>query len=305
MGGTGLNSGYGYLMVTAVAWGLNWPVMKLLMREWPPFSFRIFAGGGAILVLLAIARWQGDALLPKRDQWRRLVVASFLNVSSWSLVAPLSLFWLDASEAAIIAYTMPVWATILAWPFLGEQPTWQRIAGLLLGMAGVTLLMAGQLASVPAAEVWAKLPGAGFILLTALMFASGTVFTKRFPVQMPPVPMVAWQLAIGLSPVVLVGLLFEEINWSGITAIGWGCLAYVGLVAQVLAYLAWFRALNRLPASTAAMGSLLVPVVGVLSSGLLLGEALGGRHFAALALTLGGVVLAARGTTLALPRNRL
>ncbi len=291
-----LNAGYGYLLVTALAWGLNWPVMKLLMREWPPFSFRILAGAGAILLLLGIARWQGDALLPRRDQWGRLAVAGFLNVSAWSVVAPLSLFWLDASEAAIIAYTMPVWATILAWPFLGERPTWPRIAGLVLGLCGVTLLMGGQLLSVPAAEVWAKLPGAGFIMLTALMFASGTVFTKRFPVAMPALPLVAWQLVFGLSPVVVIGLGFETVNWAGITALGWGCLVYVGGVAQVLAYLAWFRALKRLPASTAAIGSLLVPVIGVVSSGLWLGEPLGARHFASLALTLGGVMLAAQGS---------
>ena len=290
-----LNAGYGYLLVTAGAWGCNWPVMKLLMREWPPFSFRILAGGGAIALLLAIAWRQGDALLPPPGQWRRLVVAGFLNVSSWSVVAPLSLFWLDASEAAIIAYTMPVWATMLAWPFLGERPTWPRLAGLALGLAGVTLLMAGPLATLPAAAVLAKLPGAGLIMLTALMFAGGTVFTKRFPLTMPPLPLVAWQLVIGLSPVVVIGLGFEHIEWEGITARGWGCLVYVGLIAQGLAYLAWFRALKRLPASTAAIGSLLVPVIGVLSSAWLLGEPLGPRQLVSLALTLGGVVLAARG----------
>jgi drug/metabolite transporter (DMT)-like permease len=290
-----LNAGYGYLLVTACAWGCNWPVMKLLMREWPPFSFRILAGGGAILLLLAIAWRQGDALMPPPGQWRRLVVAAVLNMVSWSVVAPLSLFWLDASEAAIIAYTMPVWATMLAWPLLGERPTWQRVAGLALGLGGVVLLMAGPLATLPAAQVLAKLPGAGFMLLTALMFAGGTVFTKRYPVAMPPLPMLAWQLVFGLVPVAVIGLGFERVDWAGITALGWGCLVYVGLVAQVLAYLSWFRALKRLPASTAAIGSLLVPVLGVLSSGLVLGEALGARQLVSLALTLAGVVLAARG----------
>ena len=289
-----LNAGFGYLLVTALAWGLNWPVMKLLMREWPPFTFRIFAGGGAILLLLGIARWQGDALLPPPGLWRRLAVAGFLNVSAWSLVAPLSLFWLDASEAAIIAYTMPVWATMLAWPVLGERPTWQRLAGLALGLGGVTLLMGGQLVSAPASDLVAKLPGVGFIMLTALMFASGAVFTKRYPIAMPALPVVAWQLVFGLAPVALCGLLFEQVNWAGVTALGWGCVVYMGVIAQCLAYLAWFRALKRLPASTASIGSLLIPVIGVVTSGLFLGEPLGLRHFAALGLTLGGVVLAAR-----------
>jgi drug/metabolite transporter (DMT)-like permease len=222
-------------------------------------------------------------------------VATVLNVTSWLALAPLSLFWLDASEAAIIAYTMPVWATVMAWPFLGERPNWRRLAGLGLGLSGVTLLMAGQLVSAPAAALPGKLPGVAAILGTALMFAGGIIFTKRFPVQMPPVPLVAWQLAIGILPVVVIALAFERVDFGAVTALGWGCLAYAALMGQVLAYLAWFRALRLLPAGTAAIGSLLVPVIGVFSSGLALGEPLGLRQLAALALTLGGVVLAARG----------
>lgn len=298
-GGEGSRAGgFGYLLVTAFAWGLNWPVMKLLMRDWPPFAFRVIAGAGAISLLAAVARGQGDALRPPRGQRGRLAVAAVLNVTSWSGLAPLSLFWLDAAEAAIIAYTMPVWATVLAWPILGERPTPARLAGLALGLSGVVLLMAGPLlagSSAPASPA-DKLPGVAAMLGTALMFASGTVFTKRWPVAMAPVPLVAWQLAIGLLPVAAVALAFEwPVDPGRVTWVGWACLAYVAVVAQVVAYLVWFRALRRLPASTAAIGSLLVPVIGVLGSGLVLGEPLGLRHAVALAMTLGGVVLAARG----------
>jgi drug/metabolite transporter (DMT)-like permease len=282
------------LVVTSVAWGFNWPVMKLLMLEWPPFSFRVLTALVSITLLLLLALWQRERLLPRRDQWGRLAVASVLNVTSWLALAPLSLFWLEASEAAIIAYTMPVWATMLAWPILGERPDWRRLAGLGLGLSGVTLLMAGQLVSAPAAVLLGKLPGVAAILGTALMFASGIIFTKRFPVQMAPVPLVAWQLAIGMLPVVVIALGFERVDFSGITALGWGCLAYAALIGQVVAYLAWFRALRLLPAGTAAIGSLLVPVIGVFSSGLVLGEPLGPRQLVALVLTLGGVALASR-----------
>jgi len=284
--------GFGYLSITATAWGLNWPVMKLLMRDWPPYAFRVFAALGAVSLLVAFAVYQRDRLWPGRGQWGRLVVSAVLNVSSWSVVAPLSLFWLDAAEAAIIAYTMPVWATVLAWPVLGERPGWHRVAGLALGLAGVTLLMAG---AVEPGAVWAKLPGVAAILTTALMFAGGAVFTKRWPVGMAPVPLVAWQIGIGTLPVWVIALGFETLDFGRVTWVGWGCLVYVAVVAQCAAYLAWFRALKLLPAGVAAMGSLLVPVIGVFSSGLLLGEPLGVRHLVALVLTLGGVVLAARG----------
>lgn len=291
----GRAQGFAFLGITAFAWGLNWPVMKALMADWPPYTVRIFAAMAAVTVLLGIAVIQGERLLPKRGQWGRLFVFGTLNVGGWSVVAPLSLFWLDAAEAAIIAYTMPVWATVLAWPVLGERPTAGRIGGLVLGLAGVTLLMAGTLADQGVDALWGKLPGVAAILGTALMFASGAVLMKRYPVQMPAVPMVAWQIIFGTLPVWVIAFGFETLDLARVTPVGWFCLFYLGIVAQCVAYLAWFQALKRLPAGVAATGNLMVPVIGVLSSGLLLGEPLGWRHGVALAMTLSGVLVAARG----------
>ena len=86
----------------------------------------------------------------------------------------------------------------------------------------------------------------------------------------------------------------ETLDMARVTWVGWVCLFYLGLIAQCVAYFSWFGALRLLPAGVAATGNLMVPVVGVLSSGWLLGEPIGLRHAVALALTLGGVVLAAR-----------
>jgi drug/metabolite transporter (DMT)-like permease len=210
-------------------------------------------------------------------------------------LATLALFWLAASEAAIIAYTMPIWASLLAWPVLGERPTWPRVAGLALGLTGVSILMAGQLLSAPMADLIAKLPGVACILGTALMFAGGAVFSKRYPTTMPPVPLLAWQLAVGMTPMLLLSLAFEPWTLVRVTTLGWAALAYVAVVAMCVSYLAWFRALKLLPASTAAIGTLLVPIIGVLSSAAVLGEPLGPRQVLALVMTVGGVLLASRG----------
>jgi hypothetical protein len=142
--------------------------------------------------------------------------------------------------------------------------------------------------------LWAKLPGVAAILGTALMFATGAVLMKRLPVQMPAVPMVAWQIIFGTIPVWFIAIGFETLDLGRVTATGWFCLFYLGLIGQCVAYLAWFQALRRLPAGLAATGNLMVPVIGVLSSGLALGEPLGWRHAIALAMTLGGVAIAAR-----------
>lgn len=293
-------AGFGFLMVAAFAWGLNWPVLKYLMEDWPPFTFRVLGALGAVALLLLVAWRQGDALLPPAGRWGRLSVAAVLNVTSWGGMAPLALYWLDAAEAAIIAYTMPVWAMLLAWPVLGERPTLPSLLGLASGLAGMGMLMAGPMLEAlaggrGAAWVEGRLPGLVAILVTAMMFAGGAVFTKRCPIAMAPVPLVAWQIVIGMLPVAAMAWALEpRIVLADVTWLGWACILYVGVVAQAVAYLAWFRALRRLRASTATIGSLLAPVVGVLGSGVILGEALGWRHAAALVLVLAGILLAAR-----------
>ena len=88
--------------------------------------------------------------------------------------------------------------------------------------------------------------------------------------------------------------MIEHPQLSAFSPGGWLAMAYQTFVQFCVCYVCWFAALQRLPASTASIGTLMVPVVGVLSSGALLGEPLGVREFAALGLTLGGVVLAAR-----------
>ncbi len=245
-------------------------------------------------LMFAVAMLRRERLLPGRGQWGRLVVASILNITSFTGLATFSLFWLDASEAAIIAYTMPIWASLIAWPALGERPTLGRVGGLVIGLGGVATLLAGQLLSAPLPALVAKLPGVAFIFGTALMFASGAVFTKKYPLGLPPASNVAWQIFFGSLPLAVVAVIADRWNLGRISPLGWAAFAYVVLIGLCLSYITWFRALRALPASTAAVGTLLVPVIGVVSSAVALGEPLGPRQVIALGMTLTGVALASR-----------
>ncbi|HEY9344459.1 MAG TPA: DMT family transporter, partial [Inquilinus sp.] len=162
--------------------------------------------------------------------------------------------------------------------------------GLVLGLSGIVLLVAH--GTPGEAGIAAKLPGVAFALAGSMLFALGTVLAKRAPVAMPPTALVAWQTGLGLLPLLLAWLLLEEPDFGRLDAGRWAALVYGGALAFGLAYVAWFAALRRLPASVATIGSLLAPVVGVLASVALLGDPFGLREAGALALTLGGVALA-------------
>ena len=283
--------GLGFLVTTGLIWGFNWPLVKYLVAVLPPFSVRATSGLVGTAVVLAIALARRESLVPPRGQWGRLCLAAALNVTAWMALTTLSLLWLRASETTILAYTLPLWAALLAWPLLGERPTLTRSTGLALGLSGIVLLVSH---SAPGdADLAAKLPGVAFALAGSMLFALGTVLAKRAPVAMPPTALVAWQTGLGLLPLLLFWLLFEQPDFAALDALGWGALAYGGALAFGLAYVAWFAALRRLPASIATIGSLLAPVTGVLASVAMLGDPLGLREVGALALTLSGVALAA------------
>jgi drug/metabolite transporter (DMT)-like permease len=278
------------LAVTAIGWGLNWPAMKLLLREWPPLSARGTAGVIAALGLAALAASRGESLAVPRGESPRLLAAAAINVTAWMGLSTLAMQWLSAGEGALVVYTMPIWATLFAWPVLGERPTPRRLAALALGVSGIALLFAG----TPLSLAPEKLLGIALALAAALLFAYGTVAMRR-PPALPPLASVAWQVGLGCLPMLAFAAAFEQPRLEALSRTGIAVMIYMTVVPMGVCYLTWFAALRRLPPATASMATLITPVVGVVSAALTIGEPLGARQWLALSLTLGGVALALRG----------
>lgn len=277
------------LLLTAFGWGFGWLAMKLVLQSWPPLFGRGLAGllAAGLLALVALAR--GERLVVPRWAQPRLCLAAFTNVSAWMGFSALSLRWITVGEAALLVYSMPIWATLFAWLLLGNRPTVRGFAALGLGLAGIVVL----LGTGGAAFSFDKLPGDAFALAAAILFALGAVVNTK-PSPVPPITLVAWQVGLGCLPLVLLGLLLERPAVTALSATSAGALAYMTVVPMGVCYLTWFAALRRLPPAAASTSMLLVPLIGILSAAALLGEPLGVREWAAMALTLGGVVLALR-----------
>ena len=198
-------AGLMFLAITSVGWGFNWPVTKYLLSELPPLTLRGCSGVVGALLLAAFAVLRGQSLRLPRDQWASVMLAAILNVTGWMVLMGLALLWLPASEAALIAYTMPVWASLLAWPVLGERPTVLRAIALAMAFAGLAAIMGGNGISA-SLEKW---PGIAMALTGSVGFALGTVLLKRRPLQLPPITGATWQIGLGCLPVAIVGLLVE------------------------------------------------------------------------------------------------
>lgn len=280
--------GFGCLIVTAFGWGLNWPATKFVLVQCPPLTARGIAGIVASLALAGVARSRGEALrVPRELRWR-LVLLALLNVSAWMGLTTLSLVWLNAGEAATLAYTMPVWAALLAWPLLDERLALRRVAAIGLGTCGIVVLLGGNGFS---ADV-NKVPGVAIALGAALLFALGTVLSKRRPLNMAPIAMTAWQVGIGCIVLLCASFMLERPHLLAMQWFGWAALSYTAVISLGVCYLTWFAALRRLEASTAAIGTLLTPIVGVVASAITLSEPLQFPQFASLAMVVTGIVLA-------------
>ncbi len=276
------------LVTTSVGWGLNWPVMKTLLQQWPPLLARGSAGVAAAIGIGALALARGESIAVPATLVPRLLAAAFVNVFAWMGFSTLSLLWLQAGEAALLVYTMPIWAMLFAWPMLGARPDAAGVAALALGFAGIAVLLGVQGVAVGVQ----KMPGVLLTLSAAVLFAFGTV-VWRTPLPLAPLAAVAWQVGLGCLPMLAYGLAFEPAPHAS-SAGGWLAMGYMTIAPMGVCYLTWFAALRRLPPQMASMATLLVPVVGVLSSAFALGEPLGAAQWIALALTLGGVALALR-----------
>ena len=278
------------LLVTSLGWGLNWPVMKQLLSQLPPLFARGSAGLAAAALLALAAAAFGQSLRVPRRVWPRLVASSFVNVFAWMGFSTLAMRWLSAGQTALLVYSMPVWATLFAWPILGQRPSARAAAGLALCLAGLWLLFAGQ-KGLPLDA--GRLAGVALALAAALLFGFGTVALRPIA-ELPALALVAWQLVLGCLPMLVLGLAFERPDAARVSPLGWALMAYMTIVPMGLCYLTWFAALRRLPPATASVATLLTPVIGVCAAAAALGEPFGAREAAALLMTLGGVTLALR-----------
>jgi drug/metabolite transporter (DMT)-like permease len=255
------------LVAVSLAWGLSWPAMKIALDEIPPFSMRAGTSGLATVALFTLAFMQRrDMRVHSGVARAHLIVAGCLNVACFTLFAAFAQLATATSRVAILTYTMPIWAALLAYPVLGERLNVSRGISLLLCAVGLTVLAYPLIGS-------SDLLGLILALATAVSWAAGTVYLKWAQIEADPMAISVWQLSVGLF-VTLAGLFIFEgsphlwpVHPRALLA-----LAFSALVGSAFAYLLWFEIVRRLPATAASLGVLSVPVVGIVASVLILGE---------------------------------
>ena len=292
--GSGAARGTGRLAVALLAllWGLNWPAVRVALTEIPPWTLRTTGLALAAVTLFALAYARRRSLHVPKGKRLDLALAGLMNIAGFNVMTAFAQLNTATSRAAIVTFTMPLFATAFAYFGLREIPDRLQRLGLVLGSLGLAVLL------YPLTQVQGVPLGVAFALGAAISWAAGTVYLKRARIQAEPLAIAAWQLVAGALAAGSGMLLFEGLvqpfPLSGSVMIA---LAYHIVLAQALAYFLWFEVVARLPAGTAALGTLGIPVVGVLGATLLLGERPTTADLAGFVLILGAAA------TILLPRR--
>jgi drug/metabolite transporter (DMT)-like permease len=274
-----------------IFWGINWPMMKLVLAELDLWVFRSYCLVAGIVWFAAYHVKTGISLALPREHWWRVALSAVCNVTAWNILSAAGLALLPAGRAGILAYTMPLWAVILSRIFLGEALTTQRVAAITIGMLGVALLLLDEFRAIAGAPL-----GALMMIAAGLIWAVGTVVMKGIPKSIPTTSVVFWGFVLGGWPVFVGLALFGHGPWVPSGNGAWLGLVFNLTIVFGFCWFAWNALARELPAQVTGISSLAVPIVGFISGVLVLGEVPRPFDYVALTALVAAVALVLKPT---------
>ncbi len=282
------------LAALTLAWGLNWPVMKLGVTGFPPLSFRaisIWLG----LPLLAIGlRVLGASFHLPRRYWRELLVLAFFNMLVWHACMITGLTYLSSGRAAILGYTMPIFSALIGATLYGMRLSPRGWLGVGAAALGVTFLLwheTHRLAGAPT--------GVALMLVSAACWALGTQLMRRTRIEAHTLTLVFWMTVLTAVMLSILSITLESDRWLPPSPPVWGAIAFNAVLVFGFAQPAWLILARSLPPTASSLSVMLIPVLGVFSGALALGEVLHWQDWAAVGLmvvAIGSVLWPARST---------
>jgi drug/metabolite transporter (DMT)-like permease len=257
------------LVLLSFCWGLSWSAMRIALDEVSPWTLRFLGYSIGATTLLALLRMQGRSIaIPRGKAWLHVVIASLFNVVSFGLAGTFAQLSATTSRVIIVNYSMPVWGSLMAWLILRERINARAGLGLVLCVAGLSVLVYPVMAATMQAPI-----GLILALVCALSWAAGTVYMKWARIQGDLLAITFWQVVVGIVVFAAGYLVFhgppmlEPLQWRT-----WGGILFNGIFGTGIAYFVWFNIIGRLSTAMASLGSLANPVVGIIGTAIILGE---------------------------------
>ena len=276
------------MLVVAAIWGGNFTAGKLALQQLRPLPFSGLRFAGASLLLYLLAKRLGALRpLPRRTFWG-LVGLGVLGNTFYQAVFMTGLSMTSATNSAMIVASLPVLVALIATTGGVERTSAAMWLGVVLGTAGVALVVMARGVHFSAASFQGDL----LVLFAILCWAIYTVGVRRVGAGVDPLQITVITTMAGTPGLVILGapgLLRQD--WSALTARTWYALAYAALLALVLCYILYNRAVQELGTARTAIYNCLVPLVAMAIAWLTLGEVPTGLQFLGVALVIAGVLV--------------
>ena len=280
--------GVAALITVILAWGLVWPVNKVLLESFSALWTIAIRSAIATLALLVIALVRGRLALPPRADVPVVLSIALLHMVGFGVLAAWGLHLVPTGRSVVLAYTTPLWVVPGAWLFLHERFSARRIVGVAVGLAGLVALFN------PTTFDWtsrAAVLGNGAIILAAFLWAASILHIRGHRWQSTPLDLVPWEMLLATMIVTTLAALLDGAPAVTLNARLVALLLYAGIPGTAVAYWATALASRNLPAVTTSLGLLATPVLSTIVATLWLGEPLTLALVAAIVLILGGVAV--------------
>lgn len=264
---------YVQLGVLVLIWAANWPLTKAVLPDMSPVAFTTlrFIGSAAIMAVLAVPLRQ--PLLPHPGERAKLALIGIVQIAGMLGCGTFGLQFVGPGRAAVLIYTMQLWALLLGWAIARDPIKSKALIGALVGFGGIVLFLNPWLVN------WhdhKTLLGNAFTLWAGINWAIGACFYRRYRWQSPFWTQIFWQI-LWSAVAMMAASSLVALSGARSTAIHWtlplvSVLAYNWFLATGLCYWWWSRALTVLPASRAGQIVSTVPLVAVLMSAAWSGE---------------------------------
>jgi drug/metabolite transporter (DMT)-like permease len=214
------------------------------------------------------------------------------NVIVWHVVSVIAIRLLPSGRAAILGYTMPVWAVLIGLWLYREKPLRRYWWGIAAALAGALLLLSAEFGKLAGSPL-----GTLLMLGAAASWGWGTHLMRRHLTEIPTMTLSFWMVTSAIPVVAVATLFFERSQWHTPSSAEWASIAYNVFVAISFCQIVWFKLARELPPAASGLSVMMIPVVGVFSAMWMLGEAPAWSDYAALVL-----ILFALGTVLLGPK---
>lgn len=256
-----------FLILLTLFWGLNWPVMKFGVTNLPPLSFRVWALWIALPIIWLIGRIQQRSFRLNKKELISVIRLSLPNVLICQGLMILGVKFLSSGRAAILCYTMPVWAVLIGMIFFQEKLSLRYLVGVAFATAGALLLVVTDSSIFSEATT-----GAVLTLAAAAVWAYGTIRLKREIIPLHTSILTFWMLFFGTIGMSFFAVVFEFSKWTVPSSLEWAAILYNAIFIFVISATIWNGIARSLPPVASSLSIMMVPVVGLFSSMFMLNE---------------------------------